>query len=86
MKEGQIQAVDTLTKLLKPIKNKVWEMECTKTELPVLKKKGKVSNTKITGNNIILRLVADEKPCGNAVNVDGNLQDLYLYVFDTVSE
>ena len=86
MKDGRIQAENTTDNLLKLVEGKVWEIECSKTELPALKKKGKVSNTRINGNDIILRLVADDKPCDFAKNVVGNLQDLYLHLFDAVSE
>lgn len=86
MKDGRIQAKDTTDNLLKLVEGRVWEIECQKAELKELKKKGKVSNTRINGNDINLRLVADEKPCDVAKSVAGNLQDLYLHLFDTVSE
>lgn len=81
MKNGRIVANDTTENLLKEVEGKIWEIKCSKDELAVLKKKGKVSNTKVAGEGIILRLIADEKPCDNAKNVDGNLQDMYLLLF-----
>lgn len=81
MKNGRIVANDTTENLLKEVEGKIWEIKCSKDELAVLKKKGKVSNTKVAGEGIILRLIANEKPCDNAKNVDGNLQDMYLLLF-----
>lgn len=86
MKGGGVLANDTTEHLLKTVEKKVWEVECTKKELQDLKKKGKVSNTRIRGNNVILRLVAKERPSTNAENVEGNMQDLYLWLFDEISE
>ena len=81
MKNGRIVANDTTENLLKEVEGKIWEIKCSKDELAVLKKKGKFSNTKVAGESIILRLIANEKPCDNAKNVDGNLQDMYLLLF-----
>lgn len=86
MKNGRILAKDTPEHLLMIVEKKVWEVKCSKKELVALKKKGKVSNTRVSGDNVILRLVADEKPCMVADNVKGNLQDVYLYLFDELSE
>lgn len=86
MKDGRVLANDTTEHLLKTVEKKVWEVECTKKELQDLKKNGKVSNTRIKGNNVILRLVAKERPSINAENVEGNMQDLYLWLFDEISK
>lgn len=81
LKDGQIKAQAVPEKLLSAINGKVWECTCQKDEITALKKQYKISNTKRQDNNIEVRLIADKKPTDNAVLVDGNLQDAYLYFF-----
>lgn len=79
LKEGKIKVQGTPEKLLSTIKGKVWECNCTKEEAVAIKKKYRVSNTKVKGNIVELRLIAYTQPTENAVLVNGSLQDLYLY-------
>lgn len=82
MKDGKILANNTGAELLKRVENKVWEIICSKEELSVMKKRGKVSNVRAEGDKVILTLVCDNKPYDNARSITGSMQDAYLYLFE----
>lgn len=82
LKNGAIKNQTAPEQLLMEIEGKVWDCECGKNEALALKKQYKVSNTKVTGDKVKLRIVAEEKPVEGAVPAEGSLQDLYLYLFD----
>ena len=82
LKEGKIKAQAAPEKLLTAIKGKVWDCELDRNEVSAVKKKYKVSNTKVKGDKVDVRLIANKKPMENAVLAEGSLQDLYLFLFE----
>lgn len=81
LKDGKIKAQAAPERLISAIRGKVWDCEFDKNELNTIKKKYRVSNTKINGNKAKARLIANKKPVENAVPAEGSLQDLYLFLF-----
>ena len=81
LKNGTIKKQTSPEELLTEIEGKVWDCECGKNEAYTLKQSYKVSNTRIKGDIVNLRVIAEEKPIEGAVPTEGNLQDLYLYLF-----
>ena len=82
LKDGTVKAQAPPEKLLQTIRGKVWAMECDAgEEVRDLKKRYRISNTKVKGNRVEMRLLSKKKPGENAVPVEGNLQDLYLFLF-----
>lgn len=82
LKDGTLKAQASPEKLLQLLHGKVWECDCDKREMHEIKKKYKVSNTKVKGERVEARLLAAKKPMENAVSAEGNLQDLYLFLFE----
>lgn len=82
LKDGAIRTQGSPSALLAVLKGKVWKCICSQDELAELRKKYKISNTKGSGSEVEIRFVADEMPMERAELVDGNLQDLYLYLYE----
>lgn len=82
LKDGKIKVQASQERLLATLTGAVWECECGKKEAAELKKKYKVSNTRVNGEKIIVRVISKEKPGENAVPAEGSLQDLYLFLFN----
>ena len=59
----------------------VWECEVDPRQADEMNLKYTISNMKHVGENASLRIVSEEKPCENAVSVQPNLEDLYLFYF-----
>ena len=68
---------------MKKIEDKVWAVPVTANQVADYQSKFKVINIQNTGNQVILRILSDEKPDENAGNVPPTLEDYYLYVFET---
>lgn len=81
LKNGKIEELASIEKILKRIEGKVWLCECDKNEFGRLKENYKIVNTKMKENCIELRLIADKKPITNAIQTKESLQDLSLYLF-----
>lgn len=82
LKDGSVRAQASPEKLLQVIQGKVWSMECAPGEVREYKKKYRVSNTRVKGQKTELRVLSEKKPVEDAVPVEGNLQDLYLFLFE----
>lgn len=83
LKDGTVKAQASPEKLLQNIRGRVWSMECDAgEEMRSLKKRYRISNTKVKGKRVEVRLLSEKKPGEDAVPVEGNLQDLYLFLFE----
>lgn len=81
MKQGQLLRQASSTDLLKEMKGKVWKVQIPETRLPELKQKYAIGNILRHQGNIEIRVIADEAPLPNAVALDPDLEDYYLYHF-----
>ena len=81
MKQGKLAHRDKIDKICGVIKDSVWLCTVSKSEAEKLKERQIISNLRHVGEGVELRIVADEKPCENAVQTAPNLDDLYLYYF-----
>lgn len=81
MKEGKIILHDECQKLLDTMANKVWKVNVSKKEAEQLILKYTIVNSHNQGSESELRIVSDEKPHQQAVSVEADLDDLYLYYF-----
>lgn len=82
LKEGSVRAQAAPEALLQVIQGKTWSLECDAGEAREYKKKYRISNTKVRGRRTELRVLSEKKPVEDAVPVEGNLQDLYLFLFE----
>lgn len=82
MKNGNKLLEGTPNELLNEFKNKVWKcIVYDKNEMEILSKNYCIVNMHQENNNTELRIVSSTKPNLNSVNVEPNLEDLYLAYF-----
>lgn len=82
MKSGQLIHEGSLDEIISVICGKVWECSVSPKTADELSLKYPVINTRNENGGVFLRLVSEEKPCGNAENAQATLEDLYLYYFN----
>lgn len=81
MKDGRLIHQGKPDKITASINGYVWECRTDPKQTEQLNIKFAVSNLKHEGDQDMLRIVSEQKPCGNAVPVEPTLEDLYLYYF-----
>lgn len=82
MKSGQLLTRGEVTYITKSIEGFVWECTVSPEEAVILNETHTISNLKNTGDDQVrLRIVAETKPCTEAVNTVPTLEDFYLYTF-----
>lgn len=86
MKDGQIMHNGALDEIIGVINGKIFECVVDNKTADILANKFPIINIRTEGENTFLRIVSDEKPFENAVNVPATLEDLYLYYFTEVIE
>ncbi|WHY67510.1 ABC transporter ATP-binding protein [Neobacillus sp. SuZ13] len=82
MKDGRLIEKDSPQKLMSRIQTKIWCVEASEAEIATYQEGFKVGNIARKVDGIELRIISEEKPADDAVNVPVNLEDLYLYYFD----
>lgn len=86
LKEGSIVDTGKPIYFLDKLSNKVWEIETDFDSAERLKLKYTVSNQRVNGDKMILRIVSDSIPNGNFKSVTPNFEDVYLYYFPNQGE
>jgi ABC-2 type transport system ATP-binding protein len=86
MKDGRLIHQGKPDEITASINGYVWECRADQREAELLTAKYTVSNLKHEGNQDMLRIVSEKKPCENAVQVEPTLEDLYLYYFSEEAE
>lgn len=76
---GQVVSSGSPEKLTSDISEKVWRVEAKTNEMEDYVKKYKISNIFSEKDKYVLRVVSDEKPCAEAVQLYPNLEDVFLY-------
>ena len=82
MKKGCLIQKGTPETIIKSVEGYVWECEVDKNTADELNMKFSISNLKNFDNNVVLRIVAAQKPHSNACKVAPNMEDVYLYYFN----
>ena len=79
MKEGQKILSGTPEELIRNLQGKVWKcLAYSRQEVDTLNSEYCIINIHQEKDFVELRIVSDEKPTLNAVNIEPNLEDLYL--------
>ncbi len=76
---GQVVSSGSPEKLTSDISEKVWRVEAKTNEMEDYVKKYKISNIFSEKDKYVLRVVSDEKPCAEAIQLYPNLEDVFLY-------
>lgn len=79
MKKGKVLTQGTVSELTKKAAGKVWELTLSPAEAKVWQEKAAVANLRHEGEQVVLRILSDDKPTEGAVPCEAGLEDLYLY-------
>ncbi len=79
MKKGKVLTQGTVSELTKKAAGKVWELTVSPAEAKVWQEKTAVANLRHEGEQVVLRILSDDKPTEGAVSCEAGLEDLYLY-------
>ena len=81
MKDGRLIHQGRPDEITASISGDVWECRVDPNQTRRMNADFMVSNLKHEGHEDMLRIVSEQKPCENAVQVEPTLEDLYLYYF-----
>ena len=81
MKQGKFVLQGTVPELVQKADGKVWELEVSSAEAKKWQTKSTVANLRHEGQQVVLRIISDDKPSERAVPCEAALEDLYLYYF-----
>lgn len=81
MRKGKLVSQGTVAELTKEAEGKVWELTITPAEAKIWQEKAAVANLRHEGEQVVLRILAEERPAEEAVCCEATLEDLYLQSF-----
>lgn len=81
MKDGRLTGTGNIERLLTQVRGRVWECCVRPEEAEKYQAHFSVSNLRNTEQGVRLRIVSDACPLPDAVPVDPDLEDVYLYYF-----
>lgn len=79
MKKGKLVSQGTVSELTKEAEGKVWELTVSPAEAKSWQDRAAVANLRHEGEQVVLRIIAEDKPEEGAVPCEAGLEDLYLY-------
>lgn len=82
MKQGTVIMHDTCENLLKSMEHKVWNVHASDQEAKQLMNQYIIVKSHQVSDGVDLRIVSDVKPNAQAIEVESDLDDLYLYHFN----
>ncbi|MFD3259603.1 ABC transporter ATP-binding protein [Paenibacillus lentus] len=81
LKEGRLMKQGTPQSLIDGLKGKVWTVTVTNEAMNETLDRFKISNMMRDDEKIHLRVINEEKPDVHAINVQANLEDVFLHYF-----
>lgn len=81
MRKGKLESQGTVFELTKKAEGKVWELAVSPAEAARWQEKAAVANLRHEGEQVILRILSDDRPAAEAVCCEATLEDLYLQSF-----
>ncbi len=79
MKKGKVLTQGSVSELTKKAAGKVWELTVSPAEAKIWQEKTAVANLRHEGEQVVLRILSDDKPTEGAAPCEAGLEDLYLY-------
>lgn len=79
MRKGKLVSQGTVAELTKEAAGKVWELTTSTAEAKIWQERAAVANLRHEGEQVVLRILAEDKPATEAVCCEATLEDLYLY-------
>ena len=86
MKDGELFYAGTAEDLVSSMKEKVWQCNVSRSMIDKYMNEYLVGNIKTTKTGAELRIISIEKPIEDAVAVEKNLEDAFLFYFGEKSE
>ena len=86
MKDGELFYAGTAEDLVSSMKEKVWQCNVSRNMIDKYMNEYLVGNIKTTKTGAELRIISIEKPTEDAVAVEKNLEDAFLFYFGEKSE
>ncbi|MBU1100751.1 MAG: ABC transporter ATP-binding protein [Bacteroidetes bacterium] len=83
IKKGELVKCDLPEELVKEMDGKVWELLAPSESLVALKEKFIISSTLRRKEEILVRIISNNKPSENAGPVAAKLEDAYLYLINS---
>ena len=84
MKDGSLVHRGSPDRITGEIRGCVWECRVPENQVERWNEQFTIGNLRNEGKNVVLRVIAEEKPDRAAVPVEPVLEDLYLYYFSEV--
>ena len=81
LKKGEIVDTGSPGELASKMNGRVWNIQCSESQVPNLMKKYSVVNIGKNDNDAELRVICETKPDQGAKEASPSLEDYYLYVF-----
>ena len=81
MNAGQFIMHGTVAELAEQMKGKVWELTVPREQAHFWQEDLTVANYRHEGERVVLRIISDERPSGEAAPCEPILDDAYLYYF-----
>ncbi len=81
MKDGQFAAQGTVADILGTMPEPVWICRGNQRTARQIVSRYKVSNLRSEGDAVVLRVISPQAPMENALRVEPNLEDVFLYYF-----
>lgn len=81
MGDGEILHKGTVVGITRKMPEKVWKCRVRMKDVEGFVKKYKVSNIKTESNGVELRIIANNVPTQNSIQVETTLEDIFLYYF-----
>lgn len=85
LQQGRIAYTGTPDGLAERARGRVWQVEVAPDEWDRLARELRVVSSRTVGNQLLLRVIADEPPLGRGVPVEPGLEDGYLATIDRVA-
>lgn len=86
MKDGELFYAGTAEDLVSSMREKVWQCNVSRSMIDKYMSEYLVGNIKTTKTGAELRIISIEKPTEDAVAVEKNLEDAFLFYFGEKSE
>lgn len=82
IKDGKVGSMENGHTYIQQMNGKVWKCFMTPEQLMEFQRKHVISNAVPNGDMIEVRVLANKKPMEQAVSLEPNLEDAYLYEFN----
>lgn len=86
MEYGLIRHIHTGGEYIRRMEGRVWLVEMSAEQLVNYQNQAVISNVRAKDGRMEVRIIAETKPVGDAVQAIPTLEDAYLYLFNYLPE